>query len=205
MIWFGCSRVISGNRFSVDPVQAAHEFKIDGENETMNRSASQTAHREDPRLEAAQRRLRESVGQADTLEAIREIVANLLGCEEIGLFTTEQENGGPLFWSFGIDPQRHGTLDSFEGAPLQRVLQGEFHIAQIPGQGDYEGPRLRVFVPIRRQGRTVAVLVMVRLLPQKLGFDEADLDLVKLLSNESGRTLFDGSKGGAAMQTGRRR
>jgi hypothetical protein len=153
--------------------------------------SAEAANREDPRLEAAQRRLRESVGRADTLEAIREIVTNLLGCEEIGLFTVEHGNNG-LLWSFGIDPRRHGTLDSFEESALQSVLRGEFHVAQVAheARGDHENPPLRVFIPIYLNGRTVAVLVMVKLLPQKVGFDEADISLAKLLSNETGRALF---------------
>ena len=51
---------------------------------------------------------------------------------------------------------------------------------------------MRAFIPIRRHDRIVAVLVMVRLLPQKLGLDEADINLVNLLSDEAGRLLFDG-------------
>ena len=158
----------------------------------MTASATGISGREDARLEAAQRRLRESVGQSDALEAIREIVTNLLGCEEIGLFTVDQGNSG-LFWSFGIDPKRHGTLETFEDFSLHRVLQGEFHVAQVhqQGQANRTNPPLRVFIPIRLNGRTVAVLVMLKLLPQKLGFDEADIRLVKLLSDETGRALFD--------------
>jgi hypothetical protein len=153
---------------------------------------------DDPRLEAARKRLRESVDQADAIEAIREIVTNLLGCEEIGLFTVshgvEQRSSG-LLWSFGIDPQRHKTLDAFDHSALHRVLQGELHIAQVAddGHGTHENRPLRAFVPICLHGRTVAVLVMLRLLPQKLGFDEADINLVKLLSTEAGRCLFERS------------
>ena len=149
---------------------------------------------EDPRLETARKRLRESVGRADTLEAIREIVTNLLGCEEIGLFTVERGSGG-LLWSFGIDTQRHHTLDSFDECALHRVMQGELHVAQVDheGHGHHGNPPLRIFVPIRVHNRTVAVLVMLKLLPQKLGFDKADINLVKLLSDETGRALFDRS------------
>lgn len=161
--------------------------------------ASGIAKREDPRLEAAQGRLRESVGQADTLEAIREIVTNLLGCEEIGLFTVGRANSG-LLWSFGIDPRQHESLDAFDQTVLHRVLQGEFHVARVAheGQSDQENPPLRVFVPIRRNGCTVAVLVMLKLLPQKISFDEADINLVKLLSDETGRTLFEESANASA-------
>lgn len=162
---------------------------------TKKKKASQ-AH--DPRVEAARKRLLESVDQADALEAIREIVTNLLGCEEIGLFTIVHENDhakNGLLWSFGIDPQKHGTLSAFEQSVLRRVLQGELHIPQVghEAHGNHEKPPIRAFIPIRRNGRTVAVLVMLKLLPQKPGFDEADIKLVDLLSNEAGRALFEGS------------
>lgn len=163
----------------------------------MTASASRMSDREDPRLEAAGRRLRESVGRADKLEAIREIVTNLLGCEEIGLFSVSQGNSG-LCWSFGIDPERHETLAAFDESGMQRVMQGECHIEQAACEGqDHRAKRpLRVFVPIRSSGRTVAVLVMLKLLPQKIDFDEADIKLVKLLSDEAARGLFDGGANG---------
>jgi hypothetical protein len=167
----------------------------DSSSENKPMTASAAGDREsDPRLEAAQKRLRESVGQADALDAIREIVTNLLGCEEIGLFDVEQGKSG-LLWSFGIDPQQHGTLDTFDTSALQCVLRGEYHIAQVAheGQNHRAEPALRVFVPICLNGNTVAVLVMLKLLPQKLGFDEADIKLVKLLSRETGRALFERS------------
>ncbi|HXY06950.1 MAG TPA: GAF domain-containing protein [Terriglobales bacterium] len=153
---------------------------------------------DDPRLDAARKRLRESVDQADTLEAIREIVGNLLGCEEIGLFTLGHANepgDSGLLWSFGIDPQEHRTLAAFDRSALERALQGEIHITTVAGDGHgHQGNQpVRAFIPIRRSGRIVAVLVMLKLLPQKLGLDEADLNLVNLLSDEAGRLLFDGS------------
>ena len=162
----------------------------------MTASASRMSNREDPRLEAAQKRLRGSVGRADKLEAIREIVTNLLGCEEIGLFTVDQANSG-LYWSFGIDPKQHETLEGFEESGMRRVMQGECHVEQTgEGPGHHARRPRRVFVPIRSNGCTVAVLVMLKLLPQKMDFDEADINLVKLLSDEAGRGLFDGDANG---------
>lgn len=162
----------------------------------MSASASRMKH-QDPRLEAAQKRIRESVGQAETLEAIREVVTNLLGCEEIGLFSVEngkEPRKSSLLWSFGIDAEHHATLESFDAGSLERVLQGEFHVAHVPVEGNKNGrPHLRVFVPIQRKGHTVAVLVMLTLLPQKAGFNDEDLKLVQLLSDETARALFDRS------------
>jgi hypothetical protein len=157
--------------------------------------ASIASRGRDPRLEAAQRRLRESVGQADTLEAIREIVTNLLGCEEIGLFTVNNGSSA-LLWSFGIDTEKHATLKSFQEAGLQRVLQGELCVTEVADEKFADRPPLRAFIPMLRDGRTVAVLVMLKLLPQKLGLDDADIHLVNLLSSEAGRALFDRSADG---------
>jgi len=156
----------------------------------MTAAAPGMSHREDPRLKAAQTRLRESVSEADALEAIREIVTNLLGCEEIGLFKLEEGQSG-LHWSLGIDAERHGTLDSFQESELQQALRGELQVVQTAGEGHTQGRApIRVFVPIHANGRTAAVLVMLKLLPQKVDFDESDLRLVKLLSEEAGRALF---------------
>jgi hypothetical protein len=153
---------------------------------------------DDPRVEAARKRIHESVSQADALEAVREIVTNLLGCEEIGLFVVGREkpkNGSGLLWSFGIDPVRYGTLDAFDKAVLQRVMQGEMQVFQLDHADGkkQDHPPLRVFVPLRSNGETVAILVMLTLLPQKVSFDESDINLVKLLSAEAGKALFDRS------------
>jgi GAF domain-containing protein len=148
----------------------------------------------DARLEAAQERLRESSGKADTLEALREIVTGLLGCEEIGLFTVDHAKSR-LLWSFGIDAQRHKTLESFPDFALENVMQGEFHMVEAAGgqRGNATRHPLQLFLPIRVNGRTVAVLVLVKLLPQKIEFDESDFRLFNLISNQTGRALFNAS------------
>ena len=68
-----------------------------------------------------------------------------------------------LLWSFGIDTDRHGTLDAFDKTVLHRVMQGEMHVAQLDHAGyeHHSHPPLRVFAPIRWNGETVAVLVML--------------------------------------------
>ncbi|MGC2730828.1 MAG: hypothetical protein WA254_16675, partial [Candidatus Sulfotelmatobacter sp.] len=81
------------------------------------------------RLEAARERLAESTGQEDAIDGLREIVANFLGSEEIGLFRVD---GGTsafhAFWSFGIDLEKYDLLRALGDAGLQRVMRGECHI-----------------------------------------------------------------------------
>jgi hypothetical protein len=157
----------------------------------MTASAPQMSQGVDPRLEAAHKRLSETGSQAEAFEAIREIVTNLLGCEEMGIFAPVDGNS-KLLWSFGIDTQRYTSLEGFEKSAMRQVKSGECHIAQVAGEDDStpSGSLPQASIPILLDGRTVAVLVMLRLLPQKIGLDESDLRLVKLLSAEAGRPLF---------------
>jgi hypothetical protein len=75
------------------------------------------------------KRLRESVGPADALEGIREIVSNLLGSEEMALFQVDRKSSAlPLIWSFGIDPQEHKWLNGSSESVHKVVLNGRTHI-----------------------------------------------------------------------------
>ncbi|HWZ43329.1 MAG TPA: GAF domain-containing protein [Candidatus Saccharimonadales bacterium] len=147
----------------------------------------------DPQMDAARRRLRESVDQADALEGFREIITNFLGCEEIGIFKVDRERETlKLVWSFGIDPDRHKVVDSLNPPDLQRVIDGELHFADFAAANEGLNPMAPfcAFVPLRSQGETVAVLGIQRWLPQKTAIDDSDRKLLQLLSDEAGRALF---------------
>jgi hypothetical protein len=139
----------------------------------------------DIHLDVARKRLRESTDQADALEGIREIVTNLLGSEEMGVFPVRHGRDVlPLLWSFGIDQRKHRTLDACNGI-VPRVIQGVPHIERVNRNTPFT-----LLVPIRLQGQTVAILAILRLLPQKTSFDESDMKLLQLLSDEAGQVLF---------------
>jgi GAF domain-containing protein len=50
--------------------------------------------------------------------------------------------------------------------------------------------KVQAFVPIRFANQTIAILAILRLLPQKLAFDRHDMELFKLLSDEAAQPLF---------------
>ncbi len=147
----------------------------------------------DCQLEVAQRRLQETTNREDALEAIRDIVTNLLGSEEIALFSVEKGRTTlSLHWSFGIDATRHRTLVASKHPVLQRVLEGESYLAG-PFESEQESDVIdafSAFVPIRWGSQTVAVLAIRSLLPQKTSLDESDVQLLRFLSGEAGKTLF---------------
>lgn len=145
----------------------------------------------DARLAAAQKRLAESQGQEDAIDGLREIVANLLGSEELGLFRVDRRTETfQVFWSFGIDLEEYDLLRALGDAGLQSVMRGECHVERTNGGRSGEMAKAQAFVPIRVANQTVAILAILRLLPQKMAFDGSDMELFKLLSHEAARPLF---------------
>jgi hypothetical protein len=145
----------------------------------------------DLRLKAARKRLAESKDQEDAIDGLREIVANFLGSEEMGLFRVHRGTTSfQFFWSFGIDLENYDLLRALGDTGLQRVMRGESHVE--PGVRDHSGAmaKAQVFVPIRLANQTIAILAILRLLPQKIAFDRSDMELFKLLSDEAANFVF---------------
>lgn len=144
----------------------------------------------DLRLGAARQRLAECSGQSDAIEAVREIVSNFLGSEEMALFQADCHNVEfrPL-WAFGVETENCNLLWSLNQKGLERILRGECHVEAGADTGNGTR-RVRAFVPIRIANDTVAVLAILQLLPQKAGFDHGDMELLTLLSREAGKALF---------------
>jgi len=151
---------------------------------------SGTGAMSDMRLGAARKRLSECSCQAEAFEAVREIVSNFLGSEEMALFQADCRNADfRTLWAFGVDPEKCNLLWTLSEKGLERILRGDCH---VEGFADARNgsKRARAFVPIRAGNDTVAVLAILQLLPQKTSFDKADMELLALLSGEAGAVLF---------------
>jgi len=148
----------------------------------------------DSRLHAARKRLNESVGQEDAIEGLREIVANFIGSEEMGLFLVDRKTGIPRsFWSFGADLEGHDLAQTMGESALGQVMRGEFHVRGSETAHSGATGKIQVFIPIRVANTTIAILAILRLLPQKSGFDPSDIELFNFLSNEAAHSLFRSS------------
>ncbi len=161
-------------------------------------SAAKPALAADPmnelRLAAARKRLAESTGKEDAIEGLREIVANLLGCEEIGLFKVNSDNQTfSVCWSFGADLENYDLLKALGPTGRQQVMRGECYLTVENLERENPIAVGEAFVPIRVGDQTLGVLAILRLLPQKAAFDAHDLELFKLLSEEAATPLFGAS------------
>ncbi len=143
------------------------------------------------RLRAARKRLEQSRDQEDAIEGLREIAATFLGSEEIGLFRVDREAASfEVIGSFGIDPKEYDLPRAIGKPGLERLMRGECHVEF--GTRDQAGAadKAQAFIPIRRANQTMAILAVLRLLPQKIAFDQSDMELFQLLSDEAAMPLF---------------
>jgi hypothetical protein len=170
---------------------------------TSNASGQKSAgdSMNEARLEAARKRMAESHDPEDALEGLREIAANFLGSEEVGLFRVDQKTADlQAYWSFGIDLEKYNLRRVLGDAGLRQVMGGEYHVSH--DRSDASG-RVQAFIPIRLAKEVIAIVAILRLLPHKHAFDKWDVELFKILSNEAGAALFGPSAHSKALATGR--
>jgi hypothetical protein len=136
------------------------------------------------RLNAANARLIQSLEQSDVFDAIAEIIANLVGSEEIAVFDFHPaEQKFSLAWSSGV-----------EAAALQPFLcgAGMFGRAVREGLSQYQERQpettllpyeknLTACVILKSSGEIVGVIAIFGLLPQKSNLEWADFELLKFL------------------------
>ncbi len=142
---------------------------------------------------AARMRLQKAVDQADALDAIREIAANLIGTEEIAVFKVDQRRSELwLYWSFGVDPNRHSVLEVGREPKLKHVLSSGKSLFRVGRSNENllstEDP-VSALVPILVDGSPSAVVVLFRLFPHKLGIEPVDREICEVLSHCAGRAI----------------
>lgn len=140
---------------------------------------------------AARMRLQNTLDQADALDAIREIAGNLIGTEEIAVFKVDKRRSELwLYWSFGIDPNKHVVLDVRQEPTLHEVLRGKAVFRENPRENllSTDDP-VSALVPILVDGNPSAVIVLFRLFPHKPGIEPVDRQICEVLSNCAGRAI----------------
>lgn len=141
---------------------------------------------------AARMRLQNTVDQADALDAIREIAGNLIGTEELAVFKVDKKRSELwLYWSFGIDPNKHSVLEVRREPKLKQALNGKcMYRLRLSTENllSTDDP-VSALIPIRIDGSTAAVIVLFRLFPHKMGLDAVDHEICDVMSNCAGRAV----------------
>ncbi len=134
-------------------------------------------------------RLHSTPDRAEMLAALREVVINLIGSEEFAVFELEPDSRRfELATSFGLNSGTVPRID-FDAGPAARAIRGgEPWVADDLRAGGADHPL--VFLPLRLSGRTVGLLVIFRLLPQKQGLGQHDFELFDLLASQAAMAFY---------------
>ena len=136
------------------------------------------------RLNAASARLILSLEHSDVHEAIAEIIANIIGSEEVAIFDyCPAEQNFSLAWSWGVE---EGALQPFAAGA------GMFGRAVQHGMSQYQERQpetvllpfeknLTACVILKSSREIVGVIAIFGLLPQKNGLEWSDYELLKFL------------------------
>jgi len=129
---------------------------------------------------------------ADVVTVIKEIVANLLGCEEMGVF--EVWPLGPVFTyidGIGIDADKFATLP-----PSHPLVQAAFTTGQVvvpadPTAESILGRPAAAIVPLKDGATVCGVVVLFTLLRQKPVLEREDAELLDAVAIHGGRALIN--------------
>lgn len=133
-------------------------------------------------LYVASYRLHSTLDRAEVLEAIKEIVVNLIGSEEFGVFQLDESAALRLVTSFGIDESAWAEAPA-GSLPARVAASGDMHLSD--GSGEF-----LAVVPLRLDDRVVGVVAIFRLLPHKPELEDLDHELLDLLGAQAGAALY---------------
>jgi len=144
-------------------------------------------------LYVASYRLHGTAERQEVLTVIQEIVANLIGSEELAVYELNPEGSAlALIDSFGIEPERHRTVPTGAGLIGGTVLSGETYISDgsRPPGGLPQETDLTACIPLKLDGRVTGAIALFRLLPQKAGFEAVDRELFDLLATHAATAIY---------------
>ena len=136
------------------------------------------------RLNAASARLVQTFEHGDVFEAVAEIIANLIGSEEVAVFhyfpATETFS---VAWSWGIEAADLQPFETGAGMFGRAVHQGISQFKERQPEGvllPYE-KNLTACIVLKSSGAVIGIIAIFGLLPQKSCLEWADYELLKFL------------------------
>jgi putative methionine-R-sulfoxide reductase with GAF domain len=142
-------------------------------------------------LEVAADRLLGSQDREEAVAILMEIVAALVGSEEVALYQLDREQAVlELVSCYGISVPASIALD--QGIAGQVASSGREFIAESPARqrGEASDSQITICAPLTCQGETAGVLIVYGLVPQKHSLENKDLVIVRFLEQQAAGILF---------------
>lgn len=138
-------------------------------------------------LYVASHRLHSTLDSAEVVDCIKEILLNMIGSEDFGLFVFDDETNELV--RAGHEGEKAGQPE-MERIVLGEGLEGVVALAGEPffSEGDVEEPC--ACVPLKIKQRVVGVITIHTLLSHKRGLSELDHQLLELLAGHAASALI---------------
>lgn len=143
-------------------------------------------------LYVASYQLHGTLNRASVLEAIKEIIINLIGSEELAVWEADQETGAlHLVDWFGVDPVLWSRIDRGAGVVGSVATTGQPYVrGRSPLTPVHEERRLTAAIPLKLDERVIGVIGIFSLLAQKPDLEPVDYELFDLLASHAASALF---------------
>jgi hypothetical protein len=144
-------------------------------------------------LYVASFRLHGTLDREEVLSAIQEIVANLIGSEQMAVFEMNAEKTAiELVSANGLERGSWSSVRLGEGLVGLAARTGELYVAgtghasaALPAEAE-----LSACIPLKIDGFVTGAIALFRLLPQKKGFVAVDHELFELLGTHAATALY---------------
>lgn len=137
-------------------------------------------------LYVASYQLNGTLDRERVIASIKEIVINLIGCEELAIWELDPAfDALTLIGSFGIDEAKWSAVPLGSGTVGNVALMGEPFVAGETGPHD-----LVACIPLKLDERVVGAIGLFSLLPQKSGLESLDHELFDLLASHAASALY---------------
>jgi nitrate/nitrite-specific signal transduction histidine kinase len=145
-------------------------------------------------LYVASYQLHGTLDREEVLSIILQIVANLVGSEEVAIFEWDDaQRALRLAAATGLDRATYDTIPVGQGVIGKCTETGD---TWVVGEDAPDRPRsaeeasLSAVVPLKLDGRVSGAIALFRLLPQKSGIEALDRELFDLLATHAATALY---------------
>jgi GAF domain-containing protein len=142
-------------------------------------------------LYATVSQLHQTADTDEVVTVVKEVVANLLGCEEMGVYDVWPQ--GPVCTyvdGIGLDADRFGALPPTHALVRDAIATGRVVVPADPAADPIHGRPVSAVVPLHDQGVVCGIVILFQLLRQKPKLEAADQDLLEAVAAHAGRALI---------------
>jgi hypothetical protein len=143
------------------------------------------------KLYAAAKALQQAVREGMVADAIFEIGSNLIGCEQMALLVTcEQQDRVAFAGSVGVNPKQLEAIRRDARRILEEVPAASIYIKTgVEDRVFLSSLGITALIPFRLDSATKGAIILFDLLPQRNGLDSGDRELLNLLCAYAGPCL----------------